>query len=260
MLGQLLAFLGVALLVIVVPGPDTALTVRNALAGGRRAGVATAAGVAAGQAVWTVATSVGIAELLQASEPAFLAMKAVGAAYLVVLGLQSLWSAARPRDQGLWTTRPPAPAVGLPSRLGPLHRRGGVRRARVGTRIGPRVGTPMGPRVGARVGRGSIRPDRGLSPGRALGQGVISNLANPKMAAFFLSLLPQFASPGLGAGGVVLLGLVFCLLTFAWLALYSAVVDRARVVLGRSRVRRALDGLSGLVLVGFGARLALQQR
>ena len=268
MLGQLLAFLGVALLVIVVPGPDTALTVRNALAGGRRAGVATAAGVAAGQAVWTVATSVGIAELLQASEPAFQAMKAVGAAYLVVLGLQSLWSAARPRDQGLWTTRPPAPAVGLPSRLGApappgwgAARPGGhPDRPPGGHPDGPPVGTPMGPRVGARVGRGSISPDRGLSPGRALGQGVISNLANPKMAAFFLSLLPQFASPGLGAGGVVLLGLVFCLLTFAWLALYSAVVDRARVVLGRSRVRRALDGLSGLVLVGFGARLALQQR
>ena len=80
------------------------------------------------------------------------------------------------------------------------------------------------------------------------------------MAAFFLSLLPQFASPEQGAGGVLGLGLVFCLLTFAWLALYSAVVDRARVVLGRPRVRRALDGLSGVVLVGFGARLALQQR
>jgi len=250
-LGQLLAFLGVALVVIVVPGPDTALTVRNALAGGRRAGVATAAGVAAGQAVWTGATSVGIAELIQASEPAFLVMKAVGAAYLVALGLQSLWSATRPHDQGLWTTEPPSPAVGLPSRMGPPHRRGGVRRARAGGRGGARSG---------RVGRGSMRSGRGLSPGRALRQGVISNLANPKMAAFFLSLLPQFASPGRGAGGILLLGLVFCLMTFAWLALYSAVVDRARVVLGRARVRRALDGLSGLVLVGFGARLALQQR
>ena len=65
--GQLLAFPGVSLMVIVIPGPDTALTVRNALAGGRRCGVATAAGVAAGQAVWTIATSAVIAELIQAS-------------------------------------------------------------------------------------------------------------------------------------------------------------------------------------------------
>jgi threonine/homoserine/homoserine lactone efflux protein len=80
------------------------------------------------------------------------------------------------------------------------------------------------------------------------------------MAAFFLSLLPQFSGPGAGVVGVLALGLVFCLMTFAWLALYSVAVDRARVVLGRPRVRRALDGLAGLVLVGFGARLALQQR
>ena len=99
-----------------------------------------------------------------------------------------------------------------------------------------------------------------MRPGRALRQGMVSNLANPKMAAFFLSLLPQFASPEQGAGGIVGLGLVFCVMTFGWLGLYSVVVDRARVVLSRSWVRRVLDGVSGVVLVGFGARLALQQR
>lgn len=211
--GQLLAFLGVSAVVICTPGPDTALTIRNALAGGRRAGVATAAGVATGQAVWTIATSVGIAELIQASEPAFLVMKAAGAAYLILLGLQSLLKA-------LWSTRHPNHAVG----------------ARADKRSG------------------------WMRPGRGLRQGVVSNLANPKMAAFFLSLLPQFASAEGGAGPVLALGLVFCVMTFAWLALYSVVVDRARVVLRRARVRRALDGLSGLVLIGFGTRLALQQR
>ena len=58
MLAQLLAFLGVSVVVICVPGPDTALTVRNTLAGGRRCGAATAAGVAIGQTVWTLATGV----------------------------------------------------------------------------------------------------------------------------------------------------------------------------------------------------------
>ena len=241
--GQLLAFLGVSLMVIVIPGPDTALTVRNGLAGGRRAGVATAAGVATGQAVWTIATSFGIAELIQASEPAFLALRVAGAAYLVALGIQSLWKA-------LWTTRHPQSAVGLPSRLGPLHRRVAVRRARVRRREPASAAGGSG----ADQGRGWMNPSRGLR------QGMVSNLANPKMAAFFLSLLPQFAAPGHGTGGVLGLGLVFCLLTFAWLGLYSAVVDRARVVLGRTRVRRALEGVSGVVLVGFGARLALQQR
>jgi threonine/homoserine/homoserine lactone efflux protein len=245
--GQLLAFLGVSALVICVPGPDTALTVRNALAGGRRCGVATAAGVAAGQAVWTLATGVGIAELIQASEPVFLAMKVVGAAYLVALGLQSLWTAAHPDPAH--RLRSPAGGPGA----GP----GGSGAFRVGSG-GP--GTGPG---GSGVGRGGTGAGPGgwrLGPGRALGQGLVSNLANPKMAAFFLSLLPQFASPEHGAGGVLGLGLVFCVMTFAWLGLYSAAVDRARRLLGRPGVRRALEGVSGLVLVGFGARLALQQR
>jgi threonine/homoserine/homoserine lactone efflux protein len=92
---ELLAFLGVSALVIVTPGQDTALTIRNTLVGGRRGGVFTAVGVSTGQAVWTVAASAGIAALLLASEPAFLALKLLGAAYLVYLGLQALRSAFR---------------------------------------------------------------------------------------------------------------------------------------------------------------------
>ena len=91
---NLAAFLGISLIVIVTPGQDTALTIRNSLLGGRRAGIATAAGVVTGQATWTLATSAGLAALLVASEPAFMALKLVGAAYLVFLGVQALAAAA----------------------------------------------------------------------------------------------------------------------------------------------------------------------
>jgi threonine/homoserine/homoserine lactone efflux protein len=94
---DLLAFLGVALAVIVTPGQDTALTVRNTLAGGRSAGVRTAAGVVIGQAVWALAASAGAAALLVASEPAFVVVKFAGAAYLIYLGGQSLLAAVRHR-------------------------------------------------------------------------------------------------------------------------------------------------------------------
>jgi threonine/homoserine/homoserine lactone efflux protein len=93
---HLVAFLGIAVLVIVTPGPDTALTIRNTLSGGRRGGLGTALGVATGQAVWTVATSAGVAALLVASAPAFTALRLAGAAYLVWLGIQALWAAWRP--------------------------------------------------------------------------------------------------------------------------------------------------------------------
>src|SRR5256885_3446713 len=94
---NLAAFHGVPILVIVTPGQDAALTIRNTLLGGLRPGVLTAAGVASGQFIWTVATSAGLAALIVASEPVFTALKFAGAAYLVFLAAQALYAAVRPR-------------------------------------------------------------------------------------------------------------------------------------------------------------------
>src|SRR4029077_3133650 len=91
------AFFAVAVVVIVTPGQDTALTIRNALVGGRRGGVLTAAGVVTGLAAWAIAASTGVAALLQASAPAFLAIKLAGAAYLAYLGAHPLVRAVRRR-------------------------------------------------------------------------------------------------------------------------------------------------------------------
>lgn len=119
------AFVGVAVLVIVTPGQDTALTIRNSLLGGRRNGVFTALGVSAGQCAWAVATSAGVAALLVASEPALVALRLFGAAYLVLLGAQALWSALRRtarRDPIEVSRRAPRPWIafrqGLISNLG----------------------------------------------------------------------------------------------------------------------------------------------
>src|SRR3989442_12047828 len=71
-LGQYLAFVGISLLVICTPGQDTALTIRNTLLGDRRTGAATALGVSAGQATWTVATTAGLAGSLPPSAPPLL--------------------------------------------------------------------------------------------------------------------------------------------------------------------------------------------
>jgi threonine/homoserine/homoserine lactone efflux protein len=103
------AFLAVAVLVIVVPGPDTALTVRNTLLGGRRSGLFTAAGVAGGLVVWAVATSVGLAALLASSEPVFRAVKLIGAVYLIVLGVHTLLGALRHRAAALHAAGPRLP-------------------------------------------------------------------------------------------------------------------------------------------------------
>ena len=91
----MVAFFAVAALVIVTPGQDTALTIRNSLLGGRRGGILTALGVSVGQAMWALASSVGLAALIVAFEPAFVALKLAGVAFLVYLGVQSLVRAVR---------------------------------------------------------------------------------------------------------------------------------------------------------------------
>jgi len=73
--GSFLAFLGVSALVIVTPGPDTALAIRSTLLGGRAAGCFTALGVSTGQLVWALASSAGVVGVLLTSEAAFHAVK-----------------------------------------------------------------------------------------------------------------------------------------------------------------------------------------
>jgi RhtB (resistance to homoserine/threonine) family protein len=86
-------FIGVAAIVIVVPGPDTVVVTKNVLVHGRRAALGTSFGVTAGLAVWTVAAAVGVASLVRASAVAFTVLKLVGALYLIWLGLQALRAA-----------------------------------------------------------------------------------------------------------------------------------------------------------------------
>jgi threonine/homoserine/homoserine lactone efflux protein len=90
MLEHLGAFFGVSAVVIITPGPDTALTIRNTLFGGRRAGIFTAVGVSSGQATWALAAAAGIATLLKAAEPVYVGIRLAGAAYLIFLGVQAV--------------------------------------------------------------------------------------------------------------------------------------------------------------------------
>jgi threonine/homoserine/homoserine lactone efflux protein len=192
-MSHLAVFVGISLVVICTPGPDTALIVRNTLLGGRANGVRTAGGIVTGLAVWTVAASAGVAAIIAASHPLFTALRIGGAAYLVWLGIQTLRG----------------------------HRRHAVAH-----------------------GRGGYR------------QGLLSNLGNPKVAIFFTSLLPQF---GADFGQMLGLGLLFCTMGATWLTGYALVTARARGIMLRPRVRRALDTLTGLTLVAFGVRLATER-
>jgi threonine/homoserine/homoserine lactone efflux protein len=88
-------------------------------------------------------------------------------------------------------------------------------------------------------------------------QGLLTNLFNPKIALFYTTFLPQFIGPG---DPVMLLSLamagVHILLGLVWLSAYAWLLDRTLEVFRGSRVRRALDALTGAVLVGLGIRVA----
>jgi threonine/homoserine/homoserine lactone efflux protein len=109
---------------------------------------------------------------------------------------------------------------------------------------------------------GAYAPDeqraRGGSPYR---QGLLCNLLNPKAGVFFTALLPQFVSPQDPALLVsLLMTSIAAVASLAWLSVYAALVPRAGDVLRRPPVRRALDRLTGVVLIGLGVRLALTRR
>ena len=193
-----------SIVVIVTPGQDTLLTIRNTFVGGRIAGFLTAVGVVAGQQSWNVAVGVGVGALLVAAPSAILVLTLGGAAYLVYLGVQYLHDASHE----------PTPTLEVAAGTVPVRRWTFLR------------------------------------------QGLISNLGNPKMLLFFTSLLPPFAAelPGVP---LVVLGVVFSLLTLAWLALYVLAIAMLGSLLARTAVRRGVNLVAGTALVVVGVSVAV---
>jgi threonine/homoserine/homoserine lactone efflux protein len=97
--------------------------------------------------------------------------------------------------------------------------------------------------------------------GAAYLQGLLSNILNPKVAVFYLTFLPQFIDP---SGNVLAQSLLFAVahsvMGIAWLSLYAYVLARLGALLARTGVRRWLERVTGVVLIGLGVRLAFERR
>jgi RhtB (resistance to homoserine/threonine) family protein len=207
---QLLAFVGVAALLIVTPGADTMLVLRTVLSRGKRAGVLATLGICSGLCVHALLSALGLSVILMRSAEAFEIVKWAGAAYLVFLGAQSLLSAARGSHSG---------------------------------------------HLGVDGSAQEVRQ------GRSFGEGVISNLLNPKVALFYLAFVPQFVSaPGNAIGETLTLTTIHLAMSLLWLFMLVVLFARVRSLLTSPRVRRWLEAATGLLLVGLGVRLALERR
>ena len=151
------AYVALMGLLIVIPGPDMLMVTRTVLRSGRRAGLVVAWGVAAGIAAWACASLIGVAVLLERSVVAFTVLKIAGGPYLVYLGLRSLFGR---REEEVGSTPTPA----LPGR--------------------------GGGRDFADAPRGG-----GSRPVSLFGQGMLTNLLNPKAGAIFATVVPSSSAP-----------------------------------------------------------------
>jgi threonine/homoserine/homoserine lactone efflux protein len=91
-------------------------------------------------------------------------------------------------------------------------------------------------------------------------QGFLSAISNPKLGVFFVTFLPQFVL----AGQAVLprlfeLGVIFAVIGYVWMNVYGLFVTRLRDVITAPRIRQWMQRATGLVLLGFGARLAIER-
>lgn len=208
MLQTLIAFAGAAAVVALVPGPSTAIIVRQSVTAGRRAGVAAMLGNECGVVLWGLAAAFGLSALLLASQVAYDAMRIGGAVFLVTLGARALWRSRRPAE-------------------------------------------PAADEAPVRAGSGW----------RAYRLGLLTNFANPKAGVFAVSFLPQFVPAGASVLPVlVALSLVWALIDMVWYLALIWLAGRAGRALGRPSVRRRLEQVSGIVLVGLGLRLAAESR
>ena len=216
-------FAATVFVVNATPGVDMMFTLARTLRHGVAGGVAAALGIVAGCVVHTLVAAFGLAALLAASATAFALVKWAGAAYLVWLAIGMLRAAGA-------SANPPADAAAGPVRGD--------------------AGTPVPNGATARL------------LARLFRQGLLTNVLNPKIAIFFLALLPQFIDAGAADK------LVAFLFLGAWFVVQGALFLSAFVVrvapLRRWRAsaawRRGLNGAGAAIFVWLAARLALVER
>jgi len=201
---RLLAFLGIAIILTVTPGPDMALVTRVVFGRGRAAAWFTSLGVVTGHLLWGLASALGVAAILDASATLYTILRLLGAAYLIWLGVQALFSRA------------------------PMHEEASA------------------PLVTSKIS--------------AYRQGMINDLLNPKIGAFYTTLLPQFIAPGQPIFLTsISLAALFALIVAIWLAIYILILAKSGQVFRRPVIRHTMERITGVVLVGLGIRLALEQ-
>ncbi|MET8583469.1 LysE family translocator [Streptomyces collinus] len=217
---DLVGFLGVVLVAYVVPGPDFLVVVRSATEHPAQ-GRAAALGAQSGLCVHMLAAALGLSLIAARSPVVYDAIKLLGAAYLVYLGVRAVLAARRAARQ----------------RHARRDATGGAKDT-----AAPRAAT------GAGSARGWWRS--------GFTQGFLTNVLNPKAALFFLSILPQFVHGGSTTRQIFFLGILDVLIGVAYWFALVAVATRLRALLARPRIRHRWELTTGWLFIGIGIGLA----
>jgi threonine/homoserine/homoserine lactone efflux protein len=110
-------------------------------------------------------------------------------------------------------------------------------------------------------GRGEVRPAITRRRASAFREGFVTAIANPKLAAFFVALFPQFVPRGAPVlPSALLMAATIVVIDLAWYSTLAMFVARARRAFVEGPWLRRFERLTGAVLVGLGVRLALERR
>ncbi|MBL7257767.1 LysE family translocator [Paractinoplanes lichenicola] len=262
-LAALWSFTLVVGLLTLTPGVDTALILRTATIQSTRSAWGVVLGIQTGTLVWGILASAGITALLTASHIAYEVVRWAGVAYLLWIGTRMLLST--------WRRSPAAPSVRRVSSAPPSSAAASTdptpatastdaTRADASTDPNPATASTDPTPAAASTDPAPAAEDRtGFLPGWR--RGLLTNLLNPKMGAFYVALLPQFIPAGASPllYGILLTG-VHVVLGLAWSTVLVTTARRLKDLLRRPRARRLLDRVTGLVIVGFGVRLATEAR
>ncbi len=227
-------FLLAILPIVATPGASMTLLVQHVTAGGRRQALPVLLGTATGLYAHATLAVAGLSALIMHSAQAFTAVKLVGAAYLVGLGLWTWHTATRLRPQAPATrSLSPVPADPPP----------------------PSASTDRPPPSDQPLSSTSAdRPERARS---VYVQAVLANVLNPKAASIYLTLVPQFVVPGSSVAGQILaLATVHAALMAVWLLTWAALLHRGAHLVREARFRRMIGKVSAVVLVALGVRAA----
>lgn len=201
----MLEFFLAGFLLAVSPGPDFLLISRHTLIHGRKAGFSAFAGNRVSLCVHIALAVFGLSLALRASPALFNAVRVLGAAYLLYLGIRNV--------------------------------AGYFRRAEPGQ---------------SDISSGSV------SFRQAFKEGFLTNLLNPKVGLFFLSLFPQLATPAMLEQSPVAIALSFLVGNSSWYIPLIAVLGFHPVRHAVHRFQRTADFVFGVIFIGFGLRIALE--